>query len=410
MPDRAAAPSFPMPPGPTVTLVATTSIQVMTALAALSVPSIAPAVAAAAGEPASMVGVYVSRVYVGSASAALISGSLVPVFGALRLSQLALIACALALALGLDATVPALAVSAVALGLGYGPITPASSHLLARSAPAERIALTFSVKQTGVPAGVALAGILVPAVTVWLGWRAALGVVAVLCLGCAAAVQPLRAALDHDRDPAARFAPSALLSGVRLVGASRQLRSMAALSFVYAGLQNCTSSFIVAYLVEALGYGWVAAGVGMTAANLGGVAGRIAWGVVSDRWLAARRTLQALGLLMTVGCLLAAALTPRWPALVVYAVCALLGATAIGWNGVFLAEVARRAPPGRAGAATGGSLFVTFVGSVVWPPVFGLLQRSSGSYSVCFAAAAALCAVAVALASLAWRPDAVAAR
>jgi MFS family permease len=353
-----------------------------------------------------MVGAYVSLVYVGSASAALISGSLVPVFGALRLSQLALIVCAVALALGLHATVPALALSAVALGLGYGPITPASSHILARSAPAERIALTFSVKQTGVPAGVALAGILVPAVTVWLGWRFALGVVAALCVACALAVQPLRAALDHDRDPAARFGYAGLLSGVRLVGASRPLRSMAALSFIYAGLQNCTSSFIVAYLVEALGYGWIAAGVGMTAANLGGVAGRIAWGVVSDRWLGARRTLQALGLLMTAGCLLLAALTPHWPMLTVYAVCALLGATAIGWNGVFLAEVARRAPAGRAGAATGGSLFVTFVGSVVWPPLFGLLQRASGSYSLCFAAAGALCAASVMLASFAWRPDA----
>jgi len=32
-------------------------------------------------------------------------------------------------------------------GLGYGPITPASSHMLARSTDPHRIALTFSVKQ-----------------------------------------------------------------------------------------------------------------------------------------------------------------------------------------------------------------------------------------------------------------------
>jgi fucose permease len=63
------------------------------------------------------------------------------------------------------------------------------------------------------------------------------------------------------------------------------------------------------------------------------------------------------------------------------------------------------APAGQAGAATGGSLFVTFVGSVAWPPAFGLLQRVSGSYAVCFTAADALCAAAVLLASLAWRPD-----
>jgi MFS family permease len=403
LPER-AGPTGPLWPGSARTLAATTAIQVMTALAALSVPAIAPAMAVATAQPASMVGNYVSLVYLGSAAAALVSGSLMSGLGALRLSQLSLLLCALALLLGLTATLPVLAISAFVLGLGYGPITPASSHLLARSTHPDRIALTFSVKQTGVPAGVALAGILVPALTVWLGWKAALGAVAGLCLITALVVQPLRSALDHDRDPGVRITASALLTGVRLVGASGPLRSMAALSFVYSGLQLCTSSFMVSYLVDALGYGWVAAGVGLTVANVAGVVGRIAWGVVSDRWLAARLTLQVLGMLMTIACALAAALSPRWPALAVYGVCALLGATAIGWNGVFLSEVARRAPSGQAGAATGGSLFVTFVGVVVWPPVFGWLQRSTGSYGVCFAAAGALCAAAVVLASIAWRP------
>ncbi|HEX4596759.1 MAG TPA: MFS transporter [Burkholderiaceae bacterium] len=402
--DRAAAGSTALP-SPAVTLAATTAIQVMAALAALSVPAVAPAVAASIGQPASMIGSYVSLVYLGSAIAALASGLLLPSLGALRLSQLSLVLCAVALALGSNATTVALAISAVVLGLGYGPVTPASSHMLARSVNPDRIALTFSVKQTGVPAGAALAGILVPALTVWLGWRVALVAVAALALACVAAVQPLRAALDHDRDPTARFTASALLSGARLVGTSRPLRSMAALSFVYSGLQNCTSSFIVAYLVEALGYGWIAAGIALTVSNLAGVAGRVAWGVVSDRLLAARRTLQAMGLLMAIACMGAATFNPGWPVLAVYATCALLGATAIGWNGVFLSEVARRAPAGQAGAATGGSLFVTFVGSVVWPPAFGLLQRATGSYGVCFAAAGGLCVAAVALASFVWRGE-----
>src|SRR6266853_2212890 len=100
--------SSPVLPGAVATLVATTAIQVMTALAALSVPAIAPAVAAAIGEPASMVGSYISLVYVGSAAAALFSGPLVPQLGAMRLSQLGLMLCALALALGLTASAPVL--------------------------------------------------------------------------------------------------------------------------------------------------------------------------------------------------------------------------------------------------------------------------------------------------------------
>lgn len=377
----------------------------MVALAALSVASIAPAVAAAAGEPASLIGAYIALVYLGSAAAALGSGVLVQRLGALRVSQLALALCAAGLLLGLQASVPALAASALILGLGYGPVTPASSHLLARSTPPDKLALVFSVKQTGVPAGVALAGALVPALSEWLGWHAALGVVAALCLACATAVQPLRAGLDHDRDRQARPDLGGLLAGLRLVASSRTLRAITALSFVFSGLQNCTSSFVVTYLVEALGYGALAAGIGLTVANVAGAAGRIAWGISADRWLGARRTLQVVGVLMTLACVLAAGFGRNWSVALVYATCALLGLTAIGWNGVYLAEVARRAPPGRAGVATGGSLFVTFLGSIVWPPAFGLVQRASGSYHASFAAAALLCGLAVALSSFAWRPD-----
>ena len=48
---------------------------------------------------------------------------------------------------------------------------------------------------------------------------------------------------------------------------------------------------------------------------------------------------------------------------------ALFGATAIGWNGVQLAEVARLAPPGTAGEVTGATGFVTFAGVVIGPPL-----------------------------------------
>jgi sugar phosphate permease len=71
-----------------------------------------------------------------------------------------------------------------------------------------------------------------------------------------------------------------------------------------------------------------------------------------------------------------------------------LGATAIGWNGVYVAEVVRLAPAGQAGAATGGCLFFTFIGVVVNPVLFGMAQRASGSYQTAFMAAAAICVTA----------------
>lgn len=373
-------------------LAATTAVQIATAAAALTLPAIAPLVAAELGLPSSMVGTYISLLYVGAAAAAVAGGSLIRRHGAIRVSQVALLLCALGLALGLAPAVAAVALGAVVLGLGYGPVTPASSEILARTTPPARMGLVFSIKQTGVPAGTALAGVCVPPLAVWLGWRPAVALMALACLLVIGLVQPVRRPLDADRDRAAPVSVAAAVLALRLVARTPALRLMALVSLVYAGMQMCVSSFIVAYLADGLGLPLVIAGLGLTAANLGGVAGRIFWGLLADRLGAPRLTLAGLGALMSLGALAVAAFTPAWPVAALLVVCALLGATAIGWNGVYLAEVARAAPAGQAGVATGGCLFFTFVGVVASPFLFGVLQRATGSYPVSYAVAAAVCA------------------
>jgi MFS family permease len=78
--------------------------------------------------------------------------------------------------------------------------------------------------------------------------------------------------------------------------------------------------------------------------------------------------------------------TGTWPMIALVALAALFGSTAIGWNGVQLAEVARHAPPGSAGKVTGATGFVTFAGVVVGPPLFTLLSSVTGTYRLGFAA------------------------
>ena len=98
--------------------------------------------------------------------------------------------------------------------------------------------------------------------------------------------------------------------------------------------------------------------------------------------------------------------TAAWPLPAMLAVVAALGGTAIGWNGVYLAETARVAPAGQAALATGGCLFFTYVGVVCCPFLFGLLQRASGSYALSFAAAAVAYAIVAAVLALRRRPAA----
>jgi MFS family permease len=117
-----------------------------------------------------------------------------------------------------------------------------------------------------------------------------------------------------------------------------------------------------------------------SSAHAAGIVGRIAWGAVADRWLSPRSMLGLLGVMMALSGTGVAAFTADWPPMAVILLSALFGASAVGWNGVYLAEVARLAPPGRVGTITGGTQFFTFVGALAAPPLFGFVVELAGNY------------------------------
>ena len=394
-------PAAPKPPSAWWSLAVTTAIQAMVSMALLTLPAMAPAVARALAVPSTLVGAYVALCYFAAMLSSLVGGTLVRRLGAIRVSQLGLGLCAVGLALCALPWLPAVALGALCIGAGYGPITPASSHLLALTTPAHRMSLVFSIKQTGVPAGGMLAGALVPGLSLWLGWQGTLLAVAGVCALCAALAQPLRAALDADRQPAQPLALQALFKPIGMVLGHPSLRALAACSFLFSAVQVSTTAYMVTYLNESLGMTLLAAGAALSVSQLAGVVGRIAWGAVADRGLGPRNTLMLLATLMMAGSVLTALLQPQWPTLLIWAIVALLGASAIGWNGVYLATVARQAPPGQAGVATGGTLLFTFMGVVCGSPAFGALAGASGSYRIAFAALALPAALALGL--LVWR-------
>ena len=396
-----STPAAPTPRSAWWSLTVTTAIQAMVSMALLTLPAMAPAVARALAVPSTLVGAYVALCYFAAMLSSLVGGTLVRRLGAIRVSQLGLGLCAVGLALCALPWLPAVALGALCIGAGYGPITPASSHLLALTTPAHRMSLVFSIKQTGVPAGGMLAGALVPGLSLWLGWQGTLLAVAGVCALCAALAQPLRAALDADRQPAQPLALQALFKPIGMVLGHPSLRALAACSFLFSAVQVSTTAYMVTYLNESLGMTLLAAGAALSVSQLAGVVGRIAWGAVADRGLGPRNTLMLLATLMIVGSVLTALLQPQWPTLLIWAIVALLGASAIGWNGVYLATVARQAPPGQAGVATGGTLLFTFMGVVCGSPAFGALAGASGSYRIAFAALALPAALALGL--LVWR-------
>lgn len=366
-------------------LAVTLAIQALVSWALLTLPVMAPVVAQALGVSPTYVGLYVAVVYVGAMFSTLAAGTAVAHFGAIRVSQAGLLLCALGLALCAVSSPPVIALGALVIGLGYGPVTPASSHLLARTATPGNMSLVFSLKQTGVPLGGVLAGAVVPGLMLLTNWQAALLLVALFCLLCAALAQPLRHALDADRDPKHPLCLGNLAQPIHLVLSHRALSTLAICSFFFSATQLSLVAYLVTYLYDSLSYGLVAAGFALSVSQVAGMGGRVFWGYVADRFLGARRMLAVLGAVMALCCVATALLHPAMPTLLVWGILALFGASAIGWNGVYLAEVARQAPKGQAGLATGGTLAFTFLGVVLGPPLFGALSGLFGSYRAGYA-------------------------
>jgi MFS family permease len=283
-------------------------------------------------------------------------------------------------------SLPVIAIGALLIGLGYGPITPASSQILARTTKPSQMALVFSIKQSGVPLGAMMAGAIIPTMMINIDWQLSLIAVALACLIFAALSQPLRPSLDDLRQAGLPFEIGTLTRPIRMVLGHRTLATMAICSFMFSMVQLSLTTYLVTYLHEDLSYGMVSAGLLLSVTQIGGIGGRIAWGVISDRWLGAQKTLMLLACLMALSALVTALLLPQLPLWAIWITLVVFGASAIGWNGVYLAEVARQAPEGQAGVATGGTLTFTFLGAVIGAPIFGMLSSVFGTYQAGFLA------------------------
>jgi fucose permease len=340
---------------------------VLSMASVLALPVMAPAVAAETGLAPSLLGVYSFAMWGAAMLGSALAGELIARLGPVRVVQVMLALSATALLCGASGWTPALAIVPPLIGVACAIETPASSDILARVTRAQHRTFIFSLKQAGVQVGGMLAGVAYPAALPLLGWRGAMAVLAGMMVAWALALEPMRRRLDATRHPP----PAAGGSGrLALVWRHRALRDLATASFVFHAMQICLNTFLVAYLVGEHGLTLAAAGLALAVAQLGGFAGRLGFWLIVGPRLGVMRLLVWIGFGMTAAGLatgLAAGVLPT-PAL--WALCFFFGLTASGWNGVYLAEIARQAPAGEIARVTGGVMITSYAGLILGPLAF----------------------------------------
>lgn len=345
----------------------------------LGIPAIAALIRSDLGLTLTQAGSFLSAYYIGPIVISLPAGAMTDRWGVARMLVLGelVIAGGLFAASGAG-TYAALIACMIGAGFGYGILNPTSTKAVMAWFPPAQHATVVGLKQVGLPFGGALGAALLPILAIALGWRVAVVLSAVLIAVTAVAL------LASYRDaPVARTVPAARTSSpLRAVLVTRDLWLLAIASLIFAGLQTVWMAFLVLYLKEVVGVPLLSAARYLALAQVAGMAGRIVFGLLSDRAFAGRR--RAPLLIAGCGsalCSVALAMTGRGSSGVWIGVLALVfGFVGIGWNGVQHTLMAELAGPRAAGTALGLGLALSSMGVTLGPPLFGWAVEAAGSY------------------------------
>ncbi|MHB8909963.1 MAG: MFS transporter [Syntrophales bacterium] len=285
-------------------------------------------------------------------------------------------------------------------GAANGIVGPTASKSILDWFPAVGRATAMGVKQTGVNFGGIFAGILLPVLTIALTWRYSL-----LAVGLGEVVL---AALIYGlvrESPVRSQVPPAPLAWKKIVHMAmrREMLILGGIAFCFMASQFCYSTYLILFLTQEMNYPIVRAGEYFALSFLTGAAGRILWSLASDYFLDGRRKgiLRLITLILFFSSLMLGMISffPVFSPLLVTAILA-FGISGIGWNAIYLTMVGEAVEKESTGLATGAGYSIGFLGSLIGPPLFGLLVDETGGYGYAWLLSAACAGIILLLLTL----------
>lgn len=392
----AAAQTQPQPRGtgmvhtasyPWVVLAIGLLVQTTASLGNQAISPLAPFLVADFDITRGQLGLLVTTTYLGSVLIFVLAGSLSDRFGVRFLFLLGLIVAGVAL--GIGAGMPAftwLLLPMLVFGIGNGFALPPTTRAIVEWFPSRHRSLAMGIKQTGVALAGVVCGLAVPPMAQAFGWRGALLVLGVVTVGGGG----LAWVVYRDRPRPAISGPATPRPGVRAVLVNRSLLYLCGVTWLYSGVQLSIINFLVLFLRERVGLSLLEAGALLSLTQVGGVSGRIAWGLISDAFFGGRRRppMALIAVIAATCSLLLSFVGPETPGIALWPLLFLAGFSAIGWNGVNMTFVAEIAGRDASATAAGLNLTASCVGVMMFPPLFGFLVDVTGSYTYSFQAGA----------------------
>ncbi|MDG6999095.1 MAG: MFS transporter [Nitrososphaerota archaeon] len=353
--------------------------QTTTAMLIFAVPALAPLLVSHLALTRAEIGGLVGITYIGVSTTSMLFGIVADNIGIRKVLFIGHLAEAVSIVgASISHNFISLAVSMLGVGMGYSAITPVTSKAIHDWFPSRNRGSVMGLKQTGTTVGGALAGFILPLLGVHFGVQISFVAAGILVmLGSTFLLGYTE--LGYRRPTSFRFLRQGLATSFR----NRNLVSTGLVGFCFAAVQAAVVTYIALFVQNSIGFGAVVSGLFLSLANISGTVGRPVFGLVSDRVLHGNRVKDLLIIALTSGLmlLLISIFPEHGNILFLVAIVAVLGFSALGWNGVFLTLSGEYSPRGYEGVGTSLAFSLAMLGQVMGAPVFGLLVDFTGNYN-----------------------------
>ena len=289
-------------------------------------------------------------------------------------------------------------------GIGYGMSNPISSRGLTLWFDAKSRATAFSLRQTAVPVGGAIAGLLMIYLAELRDWSFAFRIIGIIAIGIGVVSflfyrEMPEQALDNSPDNSSveqgHIESASLMD---LIKNSNLLLTFLMMTLLCIG-QSCLGAFLVLYLKEGLNFAPVLSGSFFTLTMITGGVARILWGVVSDKLFKGQRlpVMRIICALGTISALAASFWSPDIYPYLFILIAVLFGLSFLGFHGVAGAMIVEVCGAELAGRVAGLAVAVIWIGMVLGPVIFGAIASSGYFYAWLFIATTSLAATLICL-------------
>jgi sugar phosphate permease len=366
-----------------IILAVLTVIQTGASIAALSFGPLAPFLQEALNINRAQVGLCISFLYLGSVLVSIPSGRLADRIGVRRMLLIGPTLMAFFFfAISQTPSYQTICLMVMGAGMGYGVINPSTAKAIIYWFSATGRATAIGFKQAGVPAGAAIAAVLLPALALSYGLRTAICIVGIFVLVLTFLCYLLNR--DFPTTPSLMYEKKNEKKGFRDVIRNRPILLLSLANVIWSAIQLSLSTYLVLYFTEKLVLSVMLAGTYLAVAQACAGVGRVIWGIISDRLFGGKRkiVLVIIGIITTIATVAMATLNTNTPGWVVVITVVLLGLSVLGRHGVSITFVAELGGKELAGTATGVQITISYMGIVLGPPIFGHIVDLTNSYSL----------------------------